>query len=72
MNFGRTDILTGQSKAKKIQGICWLRQSWRSSSKTKQKHGKREKFHDENFFDLEIVRNAFSQSFDANVADFKG
>ena len=77
MNFGRTDLLIGQSKAKNCKesdGDVGIGVAPQKPSKNIEKRGKNCDF----CFSTSkhkmsgIVRNAFSQSFDANAADLKG
>ena len=71
-------ICIGQSKAKSCKEFAGDVGIGVAPQKPSQNTEKREKFRYKMFFNIEknkmsgIVRNAFSQSFDANAADFKG
>ena len=77
MNFGRTDLLIGQSKAKNCKESAGDVRIGVAPQKPSKNMEKREKFRNKKISALKnemlgIVRNAFSQSFDANAADLKG
>ena len=77
MNFGRTDLLIGQSKAKHCKESAGDVRIGVAPQKPSKNMEKPQKFRNKKKSTPKnkmsgIVRNAFSQSFAANAADFKG
>ena len=72
MNFGRTDLLIGQSKAKNCKESAGDVRIGVAPQMKNARNFATKKFSSSKNKMLGIVRNAFSQSFNANAADFKG
>ena len=77
VNFGRTDLLIGQSKAKNCEESAGDVRIGVAPQKPSKNMEKRAKFCDKKFSTSKnemsgIARNAFSQSFVAIGADFEG
>ena len=77
VKFGRTDLLIGQSEAKNCKESAGDVRIGVAPQKPSNNMENARNFTTKNFSTSKnkmsgIVRNAFSQSFDANAADFKG